>query len=370
VQRFLRALDAFWFVEGSSTRLAALRIIVGVGACFYVTQRFDIFSDIAASPANVFEPAGVVALLRAPIPARLFVVLMVCTLLANLAFIVGWRFRRTGPLFAGLLLWLLCYRNSWSMIYHSDNLMVLHVIILGMTRSADALSVDALSVDTLRGWSITGVIRRLLGRARPPASPTVPGLSWFRPAWHWEYGYPIMLLCAVTAVTYLLSGIAKVAGESGWGWALGDGLRSQVAFDGLRKELISDSASPLAFVLFNNVGLATLFGVGTLVIELGAPLALLDVRLGRVWALAAFSMHWGIFAIMGIVFWYHLLGIAFAPFLVDERVVAWALAIAERMARALTARRWWHAPGASQRRRDVAASPAGVTSVRPLPDPG
>ena len=64
----------------------------------------------------------------------MFDVILVFTALANAAFILGWRFNRTGPLFAGLLLGVLCYRNSWSMIYHTDNLIVWHVLILGLTR--------------------------------------------------------------------------------------------------------------------------------------------------------------------------------------------------------------------------------------------
>ncbi|NJM08483.1 hypothetical protein HC891_23340 [Candidatus Gracilibacteria bacterium] len=58
---------------------------------------------------------------------------MVATLLANLAFMLGIGHRVSGPVFAGLLLWLLSYRNSWSMIYHNDNVLVLHALILGFS---------------------------------------------------------------------------------------------------------------------------------------------------------------------------------------------------------------------------------------------
>nr|MBA2550921.1 hypothetical protein [Nocardioidaceae bacterium] len=49
-------------------------------------------------------------------------------------------------------------------------------------------------------------------------------------------------------------------------------------------------------------GLFRLLAVGSLVIELAAPLALLDRRLGRAWAVGAFGLHWGILALMGIKF--------------------------------------------------------------------
>jgi hypothetical protein len=330
VKRPLAALDAFWFVEGSATRLAVLRIVVGVAALAYVGPRFTYFSEISGSPPDLFEPAGIVTLLSAPIPVRLFQVIMACMLIANLAFILGWRFQRTGPLFAGLFLWVLCYRNSWSMVYHYENLIVLQVLILGLTRSADALSLDA-----LRGPAPLGPTPDLAerGDASPPETATSAS------GWHWEYGYPIMLICAVTAVTYFLSGTAKLA-EAGWGWALGDGLRSQVATDALRKELIATGATPLAFVIFSNPALATIPGIGTLVLELGAPLALLGRRLAVVWAVSTFAMHWGILAIMGIVFWYHLSGLAFLPFLLDEKIVAWGRARADAAMRWLRSARW------------------------------
>jgi hypothetical protein len=355
VKRLLGILDTFWFVEGSATRLAMLRIVVGAASLAYFAPRFNYFSQIAASSPEVFEPVGLARLLDAPIPVRLFQVIMACMLLANVAFLLGWRFQRTGPLFAALLLWVLCYRNSWSMIYHTDNLIVLQALILGLTRSADALSLDA------RGQRpVTGEQCRSVREARAGA----PGE---RGGWHWEYGYPIMLICAVTAVTYVLSGIAKVSGPLSWGWALGDGLRNQVGFDGLRKELISDGAAPLAFVLFNNLPLATVMGVGTLVLELGAPLALLSAWSRRLWAIGTFLMHWGIFAIMGITFWYHMSGLAFVPFLLDERVVAWCRTGIAQCRRVLGTSAL---PRATASRQGAPVSAAVMTQGRAVPDSG
>ena len=318
--RALRALDAFWFVPATPVPLAVLRIILGVAALVDIVPRFRRFVDIAGSSPSVFEPVGLARLLDAPIPQQLFTALLAATLIANVAFLLGWRFAFTGPLFAGLLLWVLTYRNSWSMIYHTDNLMVLHVIVLGLTRSADALSLDA---------------RRRSRQAR-----TVGGAFGGEPPIetphdrHWEYGYPIRLLCAITVITYVLAGIAKVAGPMGWGWATGESMRTQIAFDGLRKEFLESGAQPLGIFVWSSPPLSAALAVGSLVIELGAPLALLHPRLGLLWVLGTFAMHWGIYAVMGITFWYHQLGFAFASFLVDERLVGrvsrWRAALVKR----------------------------------------
>jgi hypothetical protein len=54
-----------------------------------------------------------------------------------------------GLVYAVLLLCLLCYRNSWSMIYHTDNVLVLHVLVLSLAPVADALALGALMSVTL-----------------------------------------------------------------------------------------------------------------------------------------------------------------------------------------------------------------------------
>jgi hypothetical protein len=221
--------------------------------------------------------------------------LLVAALAANVAFIAGWRHRVTGPAFAALLLAALTYRNSWSMIYHTHTLLALHVIALALAPSADALSLDA-------------------ARGRRSGAPA--------PAASWEYGWGIRLLCAVTVATYWLAGVAKVLGPLGWSWAYGEALRSQIAIDALRKEVLGSAAAPLAFRLYDQVALFGAVGVGTLIIELGAPLALLGRRLAAGWVLSALAMHWGVFFLMGIYFEYSLLGLALLPFIPLERVAA------------------------------------------------
>ena len=144
------------------------------------------------------------------------------------AFIFGIRIRFTGPAFA-LLLCVLSYRNSWSMVYHSRNVVVLHVLILGLVPAADAFSWDALRGRANRGR------RYLLGQRRR------------NPAGDSAYGWPIRLLVAVTLVLYFLPGVAKIMSEFGWAWGTGTALRGQIAADALRKDVLGDTPSAGAF---------------------------------------------------------------------------------------------------------------------------
>lgn len=300
-----RLLEQVCFPKAPAARPGLLRLLLGVYTLYYIGKRYRMLLRIAASDPGLFQPVGVARGMERPLPLPIFRGLLHATLVANVAFLLGWRHRVSGPLFAGLLLWLLCYRNSWSMIYHNDNTLVLHALILGLTPAADALSLDALRGQGVSPADLPAALRALLQGEE-----------------HWQYGWPLQLVNAVTVATYFLSGVAKVAGELGWGWAGGEVLRSQIAVDGLRKELFGDRAAPLAYTLYQQVGLFRVLAVGSLVAELGAPLALLHRRGGQLWAANAFALHWGIYALMKITFRYQLVGLPFVPFFAAERALA------------------------------------------------
>src|SRR4029079_4249046 len=94
-------------------------------------------------PPASFAPIGVVSVLSTPLPLSAVRSLVAAAIAAGAAFVAGYRFRVSGPLFGALLLWVLSYRNAWGMVFHTENLMVLHVIALALTRAANAMSLDA-----------------------------------------------------------------------------------------------------------------------------------------------------------------------------------------------------------------------------------
>jgi hypothetical protein len=286
------ALGRAWFVPAPPARVAVVRILVGGYVLWYVGRRRRMLRRIAGGDPGLFRPVGVVSPLKSPLSPAAFRLTLDATQASGVAFLLGWRHAYSGPLFAGLLTFLLTYRNSWSMLYHNDNALVLHVLVLGVAPSADALSLDA---------------RRRGGRV---------------PAAGGRYGWPLKAMNAVTVLTYFLAAVAKVRGPLGWGWASGEALRRQIAVDGVRKELLGDGAAPLAYRLYRRVGLFRMLAAGSLAIEGFAPLALADRRVGRAWAVGALSMHWGIYLLMRIKFRYQQSGLMFAPFFPVERAPA------------------------------------------------
>ena len=116
--------------------------------------------------------------------------------------------------------------------------------------------------------------------------------------------------CGVAAACYTLAGLNKLVG-SGAAWAGGSNLAMHISvhahggLEGLR-------AARLAVA--DSLGLCTLFGVGTLVIESSFLLFVLP-RLRRGYALAAAAMHLGIAAVLGLHHYdwmFMVLGLGFA----------------------------------------------------------
>lgn len=280
-----------FFAPVSPERLAIIRIATGIFSLWYLLSRFDMLQRMTKN-TDAFEPVGILWFMKEPLNTDVFWWLSVSLIVLNLFYIVGLKFKITGPAFAVLALLFFTYRNSWSMVYHNRNALVLHILILGLVASADAWSLDA--------WR-SKLRERISNKA------------------NWRYGWPIMLICAVTAGSYFLSGIAKVAGELALDWANGSAMRSQIAVDALRKSILGAEIAPLFDLLYKHTWLFFGMGIFTFIIELGAPLALLRSRWGKVWAVLTIGMHWGIFAIMGIRFRYQMTGLIFLSFFEPEK---------------------------------------------------
>jgi len=281
----------WWFTPAPAERLAALRILIGTYALAWVAFRIVELAAISRLPRGQFKPVGVARLLEAPLPPGVVVAIAIATCVLLLAFIVGLAYRIVAPIAATALLWTLCYRNSWGMVFHTENLLVLHVIALAFAPAADV-------------WAI----------ARAPRPPPPPA----------GYGWAIRLLGALTVATYLLAGIAKLR-IAGLDWIDGDLLRNQIAIDNLRKALLGDGIAPLATPFLDHPSAFTAFCVLSLALELGAPIAMLGGRVGRLWSLGAWGFHLGVVLLMNIWFLYPLVGFAFLPFLRAERPFTWLI---------------------------------------------
>lgn len=290
----LAPVDGWMFAPAPPQRLAVLRLLVGGFATVYLAVRLPVFLSVADADPGRFRPVGLLAPLEDPLPGGLLRGLAVLALVLGAAFTAGVWFRLSGPLFALVLLVLTTNRSSYGQLLHFENLMLLHVLVVGLARSADALSWDARDRSP----------RLRADAADPVGSP---------------YGWPVRLAALVTVVTYVLAGLAKLR-IGGLGWMVGDTLRNHVAYSAVRLDALGGTPSAVGKALVERAWIFPPLAVSTVVVELAAPVALLGGRIRTVWVACAWALHAGIAALMFVVFPYPLFLVAFAPFYRLERI--------------------------------------------------
>jgi hypothetical protein len=268
-------------------RLAMVRILVSTYALVWMVGALGGLLGLLDADAARWQPVGVLAPLGSPPPAGLVIAVLAVAFASGLAFAAGARARVTGPVFVAAFLLVTTYRSSWGQIFHTDDLVVIHLAILALAPSALAWSWDA--------------------RRRGP------------PSAHPRFGWPLRLMSIVTVSTYVLAGVAKLR-TSGVDWVTGTVLRDQIAQDNLLKELFGAPSSPLAGPLLGHAWLFPSLAAFAVVVELGAPVALLGGRWRTAWVAAAWVFHLGILVLMTTFFPYPLSGVAFASMFAVERL--------------------------------------------------
>ncbi len=280
--------DAWLRPAAPAERLALLRIATGLFALVYLIARAPALMSYARVSQAAFAPVGPVGLLlSAPLRPWAVTAMGVLSIVASLAFVLGWRFRWLGPVAAATVTWTLSYRSSWGMIFHTENMLVLQLWLLALSPSADVLALDAKPIN--------------------------------KGCCHPRYGWPLRLICLVVVTTYVLAGVAKLK-AGGMAWLSGDTLRVLVAHDNLRKISVGAMHSPLAKWLVPQAWLWPPLAWLSLVVELGAPLALVHRRAAALWCFAAWGFHINVLALMAILFPFQLLGLPYLAFFPIERI--------------------------------------------------
>jgi hypothetical protein len=255
------------------TRIAVLRVLVAGYVGIWTIVRAPALLDTTGYASRRFDPVGPLALLDAPLPDAVVVALVVVTPVAALLFAAGRARPVSGWVAAVGFLLVTTYRNSWGQLFHTENLAALHLVVLAMVsprRERDA------------EWAVRA-------------------------------------MAVLTVGAYVVAGVAKLR-ISGTAWLDGDVLRHQIAFDNARKELLGDTTSPFAPWILGQDWLLAPAAWATMVVEFGAPLALLGRRIAALWCATAWAFHIAVLVFMAILFPYQLFGIALAPLLPVERI--------------------------------------------------
>jgi hypothetical protein len=273
-----------------SERLDLVRRLVALWSAVWLLVRAPFLLSLADRPSHRWRPLGVLAPIDGPPSAALVAVAVVVTAALAVVIVVGRGPRLLVPVWALGVLVTTTFASSWGHLFHTEHLLAVHAVLLG----------------------VAALPRRV------------------------DPGFVVQALAVATVTTYVVAGIAKLRG-SGGEWIGGDVLREQVAFDNLRKAVIGDAVSPLGTRLVEQTWLWTPLAIGSLLVELGAPIALVNRRLAMAWVAAAWLFHLGIVALMAIAFPYPLSLVAYAPLLPLEDAAAWLRARRGRTADAATA---------------------------------
>jgi len=292
---------AWYCPQAPSERLRLLRLAIGGYALVYLISRAVHLNAVVNLPAASFAPIGVVRALDAPLAAGWVYALYAAAVVSGAAFTFGVAYRAMAPLFGLLLLWVLSYRHSWGMIFHTDNLLVWHVLLLALAPAG--------------------------GSALQPASE-----AGATPARDTGFGWVPRAMGLVTVGAYVVAGVAKLQ-HTGWSWAAGGALREQIAYDAIRKIELGSTYSPLGAWLVRAEWVFAPLSAFSLATELLAPLALLGARSASIWCGCAWAFHAGVLALMAIAFPYPLSGCAFLPFFAVERALPLLRRWRQRLAR-------------------------------------
>ena len=284
----LARFHRYWAGPQPAERLAALRIVTGLFALAYLLVRAAHFTGLANFGVSDFAPVGIARVLDEPLAPGAHYAVYIATVLSGAAFVSGAYFRFSGPMFALGFLWITTYRSSFGMVFHQDNLAAIHLLILAPAPANLVWAYDA--------------------RGRDPADSPRQASGW-----------PVRAMAWAMVVSYVLAGIAKLK-NVGWEWGTGDVLRAHIAYDALRKLELGGVHSPIGVWIVQFKGVFPLLGLMTLILELGAPLALTGRRAAWVWVIGIWGFHVGVVALMAIGFAYPLSGCAFASLFAVERL--------------------------------------------------
>lgn len=274
-------------------RLAAFRIVLGVFVTGYLLIRSLVFLELGDRSPVRFEPVGIFRFIGHPLSGDVNLAVLAATIATGIVFIVGYRYRFTGPAFAVGVLLLTSFRSSWGQLLHFENLMTLHLLIIAFAPAADAWSFDA---------------RLLQDRKERPSH-----------AVNSRYGWPLQLCAITTVVTYVIAGIAKLR-YGGLQWMTGETLRNHIAYSATRLELLGETPAPLAQLAVAHPWILRPLAPISVAVELLAPIALLGRSWRNAWIGTAWLMHLGILATMLVGFHSPLFLVAFAPMFHLEQI--------------------------------------------------
>jgi hypothetical protein len=270
LRSLLRYQHDAWFAPADPRALAICRVVLFGDVCWSLSQddvaAYADFVPTAWYPVSFFR-AWSIPLLGAEGLQRLCVLATLVTLAAML----GLAYRVTAPVGALATLYLRGVPQNFGKVNHSQNLLMVALIVFACARAADSWSFDA--------W-----IERRWARQKPAATP------------NGCYRWPIRFISLSIVTMYGAAGLRKLL-RSGLRWALGDSFRLLL----LRHHFTHSPPTRLGVWIAGSPWCKAL-AVSALSLETFAPLALLSRQLYRVIVPGLFVLQVSIWLTLGVYF--------------------------------------------------------------------
>lgn len=265
----------FWFAPSSPTTLGVCRAVFFAGILILYAPRD--FRELADFPPVFWTPVTLLKVLHLPLlPREILGLVAMVWKVALAAACLGLLTRWSTAVSLVLGVYLIGALASFGQITHTHMAVVFTLGILALSRSGDA-------------WSLDRLIR--VGRSGP-------GVPRVEPSG--EYTWPIRMVWLVLALIFLGAGISKLR-HSGLAWAFSDNLALILIVRNY--DAGWTPPTPLGLYLAEQRWLCRALALGTLVIELGYPLALLSRAARWVAVPGMFLMLGGFRLLMGPVFY-------------------------------------------------------------------
>jgi len=283
--RFAAGWRAFWFRPELPTNLAVARFVFFIGLCWWQYLRLPALTvddfDYTTWPEALHWPISVFEYLPTASPSTLLVLHRILELTLVLA-AIGFATRLTTVMVGVLMFYLGSLESMNGKMFFLGAVPIILTGLFALSRAGDALSADRLIRGRLAWW---------------PFGTTGP----LEP--HAAYRWPMQICRVYIVIVYFSAGVAKLR-FGGLGWALSDnlGLLFSATQDN-QKCIFSNPILPdLTHWLAHHSAVTRLLGVGTVVIELAAPLALRASWIGYACVAAMIMMNFGFYYVLGADF--------------------------------------------------------------------
>jgi predicted DCC family thiol-disulfide oxidoreductase YuxK len=265
----------FWFEPSEPTNIGLARItFFGLLVVIYFGRDSSLWATI---PDVFWMPIAVFRVLSVPVVSSDALGWLDRIWMVSLALsCVGFMTRGSTTVSFALGTYLLGLPHNFGKTHHSDTLIVLILGIMAVSRCGDAWSVDRL-LRLARG-------KGNFGGEGPPRRDA-------------EYTWPIRLVWALMAATFFSAGLSKLR-YSGLQWILSENMRFLLIRHQYTHVPLVDWGPKLAQYHL----LTQLLAVGSVALELGAPLAVFSRRLRLLIVPGLMLMQAGIWTVLGVSF--------------------------------------------------------------------